>query len=253
MMPKRARVWAGTAAVALVMLAATARAQEAPLVADVSENLVAITTGFTGKDVLLFGATDGPGDIAVVVKGPSRDITVRRKGRFGPVWMNAESATFRDVPSFYRIASSRPLEEFAPPNLLSRFQIGMGNLRLEVENEALPAEQLAEFRQALVRLKTAEGLYDEGLGAVNTTSNRLFRTQIHFPANVPTGTYIVEVYLFRNGTVASAEIVPFNISKIGFGADVYDFAHDFAPLYGLLAIALAVAAGWAASAAFRRT
>ena len=42
-------------------------AQDAPLVADVSENLVAITTGFTGKEILLFGATDGPGDIAIVV------------------------------------------------------------------------------------------------------------------------------------------------------------------------------------------
>ncbi|MDX2143635.1 MAG: TIGR02186 family protein [Rhodospirillaceae bacterium] len=236
----------------LVLLGAPTRAQEAPLVADVSENLVAITAGFTGKDVLLFGATDGPGDIAVVVKGPARDIVVRKKDRFGPIWINSESMTFRDVPSFYRIASSRPLEEFAPPNLLSRFQIGTGNLRLDSAAENLSPEDLSEFRQALIRLKTGQGLFDEGLGAVNTTSNRLFRTQIHFPANVPTGTYIVEVYLFRNGTVASAEIVPFNISKTGFGAEVYDFAHDFAPLYGLLAIALAVGAGWAASAAFRR-
>jgi uncharacterized protein (TIGR02186 family) len=242
-------------AVLIAWLAAgAAHAQEAPLVADVSENLVAITTGFTGKEVLLFGATDGPGDIAIVVKGPARDITVRKKGRVGPLWVNRDEVTFRDVPSFYRIASSRPLEEFAPPNLLSRFQIGTGNIRLEPAGETeLAPEALAEYRTALVRLKTGQRLYDEGLGAVNTTSNRLFRTRILFPSNVPTGTYFVEVYLFRNGTVAAAEIVPFNISKIGFGAEVYDFAHNFAAIYGLLAIALAVGAGWAASAAFRRT
>ncbi|MBL8628490.1 MAG: TIGR02186 family protein [Rhodospirillaceae bacterium] len=232
---------------------ASAHAQEAPLVADVSENLVAITTGFTGKEVLLFGATDGPGDIAIVVKGPARDITLRKKGRVGPVWVNTDSVTFRDVPSFYRIASSRPLEEFAPPNLLSRFQIGTENLRLETTGESdITPENLIEYKKALVRLKTEEQLYDEGLGAVNTTSNRLFRTRILFPANVPTGTYFVEVYLFRNGTVAAAEIVPFNISKIGFGADVYDFAHDYSVIYGLLSIILAAAAGWAASVAFRR-
>ena len=147
------------------------------------------------------------------------------------------------------------LEEFAPPNLLSRFQIGTENLRLEPADESVTVapEQLAEYRKALVRLKTSEQLYDEGLGSVNTTSNRLFRTRILFPSNVPTGTYFVEVYLFRNGTVAAAEIVPFNISKIGFGADVFDFAHNFGAIYGILAIALAAAAGWAASAAFRRT
>ncbi len=231
----------------------TATAQEAPLVADVSENLVAITTGFTGKEVLLFGATDGPGDIAIVVKGPTRELTLRKKDRVGPVWVNTESVTFRDVPSFYRIASSRPLEEFAPPNLLSRFQIGTENLRLEtIDGSDVTPDALIEYRKALVRLKTEESLYDEGLGAVNTTSNRLFRTRILFPANVPTGTYFVEVYLFRNGTVAAAEIVPFNISKVGFGADVYDFAHDYSVIYGILAILLAAGAGWAASVAFRR-
>ena len=230
-----------------------AHAQEAPLVADVSENLVAITTGFTGQEVLLFGATDGPGDIAIVVKGPLRDLTVRKKGRVGPVWLNQDEVTFRDVPSFYRIASSRPLEEFAPPNLLSRFQIGTDNIRLETaDNMSMTTEQLADYRKALVRLKTSDALYDEGLGSVNTTSNRLFRTRILFPSNVPTGTYFVEVYLFRNGTVAAAEIVPFNISKIGFGADVYDFAHGFGAIYGIIAIILAAGAGWAASAAFRR-
>lgn len=240
--------------VALSVMAFGVRAQDAPLVADVSENLVAITTGFTGKEVLLFGATDGPGDIAIVVKGPVRDITVRKKERVGPVWINTDSVTFRDVPSFYRIASSRPLEEFAPPNLLSRFQIGTENIRLETVDETpLSPEDLALYRKALIRLKTGERLYDEGLGSVNTTSNRLFRTRILFPSNVSTGTYFVEVYLFRGGTVAAAEIVPFNISKIGFGADVYDFAHNFSIFYGLLAILLAVGAGWAASAAFRRT
>jgi uncharacterized protein (TIGR02186 family) len=240
-------------ALLIVLGLSTAAAQEAPLVADVSENLVAITTGFTGKEVLLFGATDGPGDIAIVVKGPTRALTLRKKDRVGPMWVNTESVTFRDVPSFYRIASSRPLEEFAPPNLLSRFQIGTENLRLEtVDGSDVTPEALAEYRKALVRLKTEEALYDEGLSSVNTTSNRLFRTRILFPANVPTGTYFVEVYLFRNGTVAAAEIVPFNISKIGFGADVYDFAHDYSVIYGLIAILLAAAAGWAASVAFRR-
>ena len=145
------------------------------------------------------------------------------------------------------------MEEFAPPNLLSRFQIGTDNIRLETADDAaLSPDDLKVYRESLVRLKTTAQLYDEGLGSVNTTSNRLFRTRILFPENVPTGIYFVEIYLFRNGTVAAAEIVPFNISKIGFGADVYDFAHNFGAIYGLLAIALAVAAGCAASAAFRR-
>jgi uncharacterized protein (TIGR02186 family) len=236
-----------------LMTANVARGQDVPLVADLSNHLVAITTGFTGTDVLLFGATDGPGDIVVVVRGPSSEEIVRRKGRFGPIWANAEALTFRDVPAYYRVASSRPLDEFAPDMLLTRQQIGVDTIRMIGIDEAVPPEHAAEFRRALVRLKTEESLYEQGVGDITLMSNRLFRTALHFPANVPTGTYMVEVFLFRDNQIVSGEIVPLTISKIGIGADIYDFAHGrFAFLYGLLTVLLAGGAGWVAGAVFRR-
>lgn len=242
-------------AAALFLSTSAARAQgNVPLVADLSSHLVAITTGFSGTDVLLFGATDGPGDIAVVVRGPGEDEVIRRKGRKGPVWVNTDEVTFRDAPSYYRVASSRPLDEFAPQTLLSRYQIGIDNIRMNTAAaDALQPAEVTDFRKAFVRLKTEASLYDQGLGAVNFMSNRLFRTELHFPSNVPTGTYLVEVYLFRDGDVTSAEIVPLNISQIGASADIFDFAHNLAPLYGLVSILLAASAGWVASVAFRRT
>jgi hypothetical protein len=57
------------------MIALPARAD--PVVADLSSHLIAITTGFTGTEVLVFGATDGEGDIAVIVRGPEREEIVR--------------------------------------------------------------------------------------------------------------------------------------------------------------------------------
>jgi uncharacterized protein (TIGR02186 family) len=237
----------------LSLTAVPTRAQDVPLVADLSSHLVAITTGFAGTDVLLFGATNGPGDIAVVVRGPAKDEVVRSKGRFGPVWANADSVTFHDVPSYYRVASSRPLEEFAPQTLLSRYQIGIDAIRTANIDDPAPAGRVETFRKALVRLKTDDNLYEQGVGDVTLMSNRLFRTALHFPANVPTGTYMVEVYLFREGQITSAEIVPLTISKIGIGAEIFDFAHGrWAFLYGVLSVILAASAGWVASAVFRR-
>jgi uncharacterized protein (TIGR02186 family) len=238
----------------LALSAGDARAQgNVPLVADLSSHLVAITTGFSGTDVLLFGATDGPGDIAVVVRGPEQAEVIRRKGRRGPIWVNTEEVAFHEAPSYYRVASSRPLAEFAPQTLLSRYQIGIDNIRMNtVADTSLEPEEVTDFRKAFVRLKTEANLYDQGLGAINFMSNRLFRTELHFPSNVPTGTYLVEVYLFRDGEVTSAEIVPRTIAQIGTSADIFDFAHNLAPLYGIFAILLAASAGWAASVAFRR-
>ena len=237
----------------IVLGSPPAQAQQEPLVADLSEHLVAITTGFTGQEVLLFGATDGPGDVAIVVRGPLATRDVRRKGRVaGVIWANQDLVTFDDVPSFYHVASNRPLAEFAPDRLRARFQIGAEHIRMRAQGEVAPDEETA-FKEALVRLKTSEGLYTDGESQVTLLGNQLFRTQLFFPANVPTGTYFVEVYLFRNGVVASAEIVPLSISKVGVGAEIYSFAYDFSPLYGLLAIFVAAFAGWAAGEVFRKS
>ena len=42
------------------------------------------------------------------------------------------------------------------------------------------------------------------------------------------------------------------ISKVGLEADVFDFANQRSALYGIVAIVIAVAAGWLAGVVFRR-
>ena len=87
---------------------------------------------------------------------------------------------------------------------------------------------------------------------VSFIGRRLFRTEIDFPANVPTGIYTVEVYLIEDGEVTSAQTTPLIISKIGVGAEVFDFATHRTALYGIFAVLLAAVAGWLAAAAFKK-
>jgi hypothetical protein len=99
---------------------AGAAAQEAPLVADLSDREIEVSTGFTGADLLVFGATDapiGPGgdEILVVVRGPTRPVVVRRKVRaLGVMWVNGPAARFSGVPGFYAIAGTRPAWQILP-------------------------------------------------------------------------------------------------------------------------------------------
>jgi len=232
-----------------------ARAQQPvqPLVADLSKHLVAITTAFDGTDVLLFGATDGPGDLLLVVRGPPTRKVVRKKDRIaGLIWANRDSVTFSNVPAFYRIFANRPLDEIAPRSVLARHQIGTENLSFEKVDQSVTDSFVPGFRAALVRLKQKRGLYGVGVEPVRQLANRLFRAELHFPANVPTGSYSVEVYLIRDGDVVSAEITPLVISKIGLGAEIFDYAHQSAALYGLGAIVIAVVTGWLAAIVMRR-
>jgi len=221
------------------------------LVADLSKHLVAITTGFTGADVLLYGAIDGEGDIAVVVRGPNEDVVVRRKERIAGVWVNVRNLTFRRVPAFYAVAATRKITDFAPESVLSRHQIGAEHLRFGQPRRAGDIE-IKLFREALLRNKRTAGLYPDRVGRVSVLGNRLFRTLVTFPANVPTGTYSVEVFLIRDGVVAGAQTTPLIVSKVGTEAEIFDFAHNQAPLYGIVAIVIALVAGWLAGAIFRK-
>ena len=232
-----------------------ARAVE-PLVADLSSHLVALTPGFVGTDGLLFGAIEEVAgkagtDVVVVVRGPHRTETVRRKARTGGIWINSGRATIGEAPSFYRVASTRPLDEVASAAILDRHQIGLDHLTLDVESTDSGADAAA-YRASLVRLKQRQGLYGDKVQEISMLSQRLFRTDMHFPANVPVGTYMVEVYLLANGQVISAQTTPLVVSKVGIGADITDFAHQQAAAYGIIAVLLAVAAGWAAAIAFKK-
>lgn len=227
-------------------------AQGTPLVADLSDHLVAITTGFAGTDVLLFGATEEEGDVVVAVRGPSNPVTMHRKSRVLGIWANTASLSFERAPSFYALAASRPLGEIAGRSELERHEIGIEHLKLELPRSKVSENVANEWRAALVRAHQSLGTYQSEPGRVRFLGNRLFRAEFHLPANVPTGSYQVHVFLFQDGRVKSAQITPLIVSKIGIQAEVFDFAYQSSALYGVFAIIIALVAGWLGNAIFRK-
>jgi uncharacterized protein (TIGR02186 family) len=225
------------------------RTASAQIVADISDHLIAITTGFTGAELLLFGAAEN-GTVVVVVRGPRAPFVVRRKARIAGIWINRTEMTFRNVPHYYAIASSKPLDTI-PRTVRARHEMGTDVLRLEAPKDTNP-ESAANYREALIRNMQNDNLYYREPARVKFLGPQLFRVDIRFPANAPVGLYEVSVYLVRDGDVISAQSSPLYVSRIGVEAWIFDFAHRRSLLYGVLAILLAVMAGWAASLIFRK-
>jgi len=248
---------------------AAAPAPEARISAALTEELVEIRSNFAGAELTLFGAAAGLGesdDIVMVVRGPQRDLRVMRKEQVAGVWVNAAPVRFETVPRFYAVASTRPLEDFATFSALRRNSIGMEHLRLsapetertetrfgvtDVRVSDLGADIVA-YRAAVVRNKAREDLYAEAPGGVEIIENGLFAARLYLPPVTPTGVYDVEVYLFRGGEPIARWSQTLDVVKAGAERAIYDLAHDHPLVYGVLAVIMAVLAGWIAAVFGRR-
>jgi len=236
--------------VLLFTLPTASRAQA--VMADLTSHLIAITTGFTGTEVTLFGAMDGESDLIVVVRGPENKVTVRRKERILGLWLNAHSASYDGVPGFYAVAATKPIGDILRGEMLARQQIGVENLTLTPTRNDLSAGDEQAFRDALIRGKQNAGLFGSQLGTVTTLGNRLFRTALVLPSNVPVGYYQVHVYAVRGGQIVGAQTTPLEVQQIGAAAELSDVAHTHGLIYGLLAVGASIMVGWLGSMAFRR-
>ncbi len=232
------------------------------LVPDVSQRDIEIVYSFTGAELLLFGAIlypggrapdprDGPLDIVVVVKGPTQSIVVREKRKIAGIWINAERMRYRSAPSFYALASSRPVDRLVDARTRAIYELGVDSLQLSPASGAAPTVQ-ARFDAGLVDLRRRAGLYVEAPRAVEITDGVLYRARLQIPARVPVGRFTAETFLIQNGRVLAAAVRPINIRKSGFERFVAQAAQHDSVAYGILAVLLSVAFGWGAGAIWRR-
>jgi uncharacterized protein (TIGR02186 family) len=229
------------------------------LVPDISARQVQIRYSFTGAQLLLFGAVVYPGgrppdrqvDIAVVLRGPVQPILVREKQKIAGIWMNADQDRFRSAPSYYAVASSRPIHELLDDRTASIYELGLHNLQLSPGGGALP-EKERRFEAGLLDLRSRHGLYSENPNGVEINGGVLYRAVITIPSQVPVGTYTAETFLIDRHKVIAAATRDIQINKSGFERYVALAARRERVLYGLSCVLLSLGLGWAAAAAFRR-
>lgn len=236
-------------AVAWLALAAGVKAQT--VVADLSAHEIKITTGFSGTELLLFGVTEGAGDVIVTVSGPDNQLLVRKKTRVSGIWVNTESVPFNGVPSFFHVATTAGLSRSDVDELLRENGVGFRYQNLAPAENIGPGEANV-FREALIRRKEGRRLYSRAPGEIQVVGGALFRTVVPFPANVQVGRYRVDVYHLDDGWVSSTTSIPLTVRKVGLEASLYRFAHDHPAFYGMFAIAVAAVAGYGAGMLFGR-
>ena len=239
-------------ALALALLApAPAPAQE--IVAALSQSDVSITSTFSGSEILVFGAIKDPPegsplDVVVTVAGPLQRVVVRRKDRVAGIWVNAEAAEIDAAPAFYAVATTGPLDEVLTRTEDLRHAV---STHRAIRAVGSGAQEPQRFVDALIRIRERAGAYLVAEGAVTLREGALFRTEIALPANLTEGDYEARILLTQDGRVVAQGTAVLEVRKVGLERFLFTLAHDAPVLYGLASLAIAIAAGWGASAAFR--
>lgn len=241
----------------MVPAAAQAQGRDPILVPEISEHQVRVRQGFTGADLLLYGAlldprgsrAAGDYDVVVVLKGPTRAVRMREKQKVAGVWVNAASTDFRSVPSYYAIASSRPIGDIVGQRTAAIYELGLDFLQLSPTGRIDPVEQ-SRFAAGLVDLRARQGLYRQDDGGVTISEGVLYQARISLPSSVQVGRYTAETFAITNGRVVASATSEVEVVKEGFELIVADRAEDSPFLYGLFAVLLSLAMGWAAGRLF---
>lgn len=242
---------------ALLAFVALSGQSEPILVPEVSQHEVQVRQGFTGTELLLFGAILDPAgtragrdyDIVVVLKGPTQSIRLREKQKIAGVWINADSTDFRSAPSFYALASSRPIDQIVDERAAAIYELGLDWLQLSPIGVIDPDEQ-ARFSAGLVDLKRRQSLYQENQRGVTINEQVLYQARIALPSSVTTGTYTAETFAIARGQVIASGTAKVEVRKLGFERFIAEFAQRWSLLYGLVAVAMSVGMGWLAGRVF---
>ncbi len=239
---------------AMVLLGA---ARDPILVPEVSQHEIQVRQGFTGAELLLFGAILTPEgtragrdyDIVVVLKGPTSPVILREKQKVAGIWINTDSTEFRSVPAFFAVASSRPIGKIVDTRTAAIYELGLASLQLSPAGEIEPGEQ-RRFARGLVDLMSRKALYQQNEGGVKVSEQVLYQARIALPSSVRTGTYTAETFAISRGRVVASAISRVYVRKLGFEGAVASFADRFSFAYGLFTVALSVFMGWLAGRIF---
>ena len=245
------------ALLALILLLTLGAARDPILVPEVSQHEIQVRQGFTGTELLLFGAILNPDgtraargyDIVVVLKGPVRSIVLREKAKVAGVWINADSTEFRSAPTFFAVASSRPIKDIVDDRTAAIYELGLPWLQLSPIGAIDPAEQ-TRFAAGLVDLMQRQDLYQQNETAVTVSAGVLYQARIALPSTVQIGTYTAETFAISRGKVVAASSTTVEVRKLGFERFVAMAADQQALWYGLFAVVVSVAMGWIAGRLF---
>lgn len=238
----------------LLCLALPAAAEE--VVLGLSQKEVAITTNFDGSEIFVFGAVkrdapqpEGKLGVIVTISGPPVPVSVRKKERRFGIWVNTDMVEIEAAPSYYAVATSGPFDDVLSIRDNLRYKVSVPSM---IESISAPTAVIdaSSYVNALLRIRERAGSFLLLEGAVVVDEQTLFRTRIQLPSALTEGAYATRIFLTRDGVVVDEYETSIDVRKVGLERWLFSLSRERPMIYGLMSLAIAIFAGWGASAAF---
>jgi len=218
---------------------------------EIAQHHIDVTVGFTGSSIVLFGdRRDVDADVAIVVEGPRKDITMWKKAKVMGTWINRYYMTLKNMPVYYSYASTIS-EDVKGDNidLIMRYNgIGHRALFTSVDmNKSRSVKDVEEFQNSFLKKKIYKGVYFEKPATIKFYNDYFFGVRFEIPASAQTGAYKIHSFLIKNGKVIEKRTQKLRVQQVGVNAFVYNLAYRHSLFYAISCIALALFCGWFAS------
>ncbi len=214
---------------------------------------IPITIGYGGKNVVIKGTTSEPGEVIIKISSKTEAARFKYKGKAaGLFWMKIGDIEYKPVPSVYKIYSSGKIDEILNANERASYYIGYDSLENMVQIEGGPKNMDKDlwFKQ-LVKFKEENGLYGIQEGAVKFVSDNQFECKIHWPFQAMPDDYKIEAFLVKDQHVLDKADTMLKVKRAGIVKQFTSLAFGKPAVYGVMAIVIAMIAGFGVGMVFK--
>lgn len=226
---------------------APAAAADAPSQVQVTPRVLELGTFYGGAKVHVAGIAAADSKVIIVVRGPSTAEVFNKLGRVGPIWVSTGKVTISGVPALLLIFSSAPVNACLNPAAIDHYELDPKSLKthMQIETKAPEHNGIADDFLAFQahQKKYRFNSVSVQMGAL-TERGLPYSLDFDMPKAAGPGKYQVNVLECRDGNVVNKADVDLPLVEVGFPALIARLARARASLYGIMAVIIAMAAGF---------
>jgi uncharacterized protein (TIGR02186 family) len=206
---------------------------------------------YNGAPIRMEGTVPSGSQVMVIIRGVSKDELFNKKGRVGPIWINTDKVHVTGTPSLFLRFSSADVHSFLDRQTIDAYELDELSVKHRMHIRTKHGEPDPQYRELIensyLTLKKKNGSYRRVADRVQiteSTGKAHFSLKFNWPKEAPPGSYQVEVYACRGGAIVARTGAALRLVEVGFPAFMASLAHQHPYWYGVLAVLMAVIAGF---------